>query len=254
MVKLDVLDDVSNILEPRTDGTIAFAPKNVGISLVKGAASHRHYSGKIPLIAASLLTKGANKLLQPWRQRRAEDKFNKEFDERFKGTTPMKIPRHKPEESPPPVEKSSSPKMLTALQWAAPVAKLAKTGYDWYTEHNKAGQIDKIVSTGVNLMKSFNNAPERVIERKESSPHPINISVNANPHISNNSSSHSSSYGARNEAFPQYDETFQYSHRGYTYPPPETEYKLPTMHNPQASRVVRRSRNSHHHKHRKTRR
>ena len=144
--------------------------------------------------------------------------------------------------------------MWSAIKWAPTVYKMAKTGYDWVKELKQPGKMDKIVSTGVNLLNSFNNAPDRVIESKESSPHPIHISVNANPHISNNSSSHSSSYGARNEAFPQYDETFQYRHRGYTYPPPETEYKLPTLDNPQASRAVRRSRKSHHHRHRKTRR
>ena len=154
-----------------------------------------------------------------------------------------------------PPKSSSSSKMWSAIKWAPTVYKMAKTGYDWYTELKKPGNMGKIVSTGVNLLNSFNNAPERVIERKEKEPHPINISVNANPHISNNSSSYSSSYGARNEAFPQYDETYQYSHRGYTYPPPETEYKLPTLHNPQASRVVRRSRKTHHRRHhRKTRR
>ena len=143
----------------------------------------------------------------------------------------------------------------TAMDGWEGLKAVSKAGFNAYknirsfNEELRNTRLNNEYERSERKAKGINNAPSDVDKIPQPPPVKINSDPNPHPH-----SSSSTSYGTVNEPFPRVDSTYQQSHRGYTYPPPETEYKLPTLHNPQASRVVRRSRKSHHHRHRKTRR
>ena len=96
---------------------------------------------------------------------------------------------------------------LTALDWASKAYTAAKLGY-------------ATANLGYNVYKRLRN----------------NHKHNQHPPPS---SSHNYVSSSGRDAFPEYDETYQYRHYGYSFPPPEKEYyNLPTYLNPQASQLM----------------